>query len=147
MSVDVRNAGLAAGLARSERKVWRDVVPRAGQGMPRVAAAIFDATGGKGTTSFPLYVDIPKYAVILRAWWVVTTPFTSGTSTAKIAITSLAAGDIKSATVISSAATAGAHVSGLTPFLATSECTLTVTVSVEPLTAGVLELFVEYVQA
>lgn len=136
----------------------------------RVVKVTFDATGGKAIATYPLPIVLPNGAIIQKAWYNVTTTFTSATDAATIALTASSAGDIKAAIAISDATNvwdAGLHaglpgayaertVAGDTAVLdAASQAASwillsankipTVAVAVEALTAGVMDIYIEYV--
>lgn len=137
----------------------------------RVAKATYSvADAGKGSiAAHPMGVIIPSGATITNAFYNVRTTFTSATDAATIALKVLSANDLKAAIAISDASDvwdAGLHgclpgsyaeatVAGDTAILdaarkaasyilTTSNVELTLTVAVEALTAGVLDLYVEY---
>ena len=144
-----------------------------------VLRAVYDTgatdSGGisnKTIASNGLGVFIPKNAIIVNAWYDVTTTFTSASDAATIALTLQSAGDLKAAIAISDATNvwdSGIHgtlighyaertVAGDTAILdaaswagsllkSTALRELTATVAVEALTAGKLILFVEYVMS
>jgi len=119
-----------------------------------VARCVFDATAGKTQTAHSLSVVIPDNAIITRAWYDVTTTFTSASDAATIAIHANAANDIVSALAISAGGNiwdAGLH-EGIedgtvsTAIKMTANRTVTATVAGgEDLTAGVLYLYLSYV--
>jgi len=99
-------------------------------------------------------VTLPIYACIVGGFLDVVTLFASATSLAQIAIMALAANDIQTATVITSAPFEAVDLEAITPKANTPESTgikltaakeITVTVSVEALTAGKLTGFLYYV--
>ncbi len=136
------------------------------------AKATFD-TSVVGTTTIAAHglgVFIPSGAIITNAYYNVRTTFTSATDAATIALSILAANDLKAAIAISTTGDvwdAGLHgclpgsyaeatVAGDTAvldaarkaasyILLTSTKEITATVAVEALTAGVVDIFVEYV--
>jgi hypothetical protein len=135
-----------------------------------VAKATFDATDGKGIATHKLDIFIPSGAIVTNAYYNVRTTFTSATDAATIALTVQSAGDLKAAIAISTAGDvwdAGLHgclpgsyaeatVAGDTAILdaarkaasyilTTANRQVTAAVAVEALTAGVLDVFVEYV--
>lgn len=136
----------------------------------RVAKVTFDATSGAAIAAHTTGLVIPKGAIITRAYYNVRTTFTDGASdTATIALHLQSAGDLKAAIAISDATNvwdSGLH--GCLPgnwaldgnaltaiamaagkagseILLTANRTLTVTVAVAALTAGVMDIYVEYV--
>lgn len=127
-----------------------------GLGASTIARATFDATGGLVIAAYPLGVTLPANAWITRAYYEVTTTFTSaGADAGTIAIHAEGANDIVTATAIS----AGGNIwdddnllkdtiidNTIAAMIKTSVAReLTATVAVQNLTAGVLILFVEYV--
>lgn len=148
-------------------------VPYVGNQMKQIAVATFNpsaVTGDRSIGAHGLGVYIPINAIIVNAYYDVITTFTSATDAATIALKSEAAGDLKAAIAISDASNvwdAGLHgclpgsyaeatVAGDTAILdaarkagsfikMTAERELTATVAVEALTAGKLNIFVEYV--
>ena len=160
MSQPNKNTTLASILAKPERKVWRrSMVPMPGQGVPRIAVGVFDATGGKAIGSYDLGIHVPIGAVVLRAWYVVVTTFTSsGADAGTIAMSCETASpaDLVVAIAISDGSNpwdSGSGVPALynitlgAPIVTTAERALTAAVAVDKLLTGVLHLFVEYVQA
>jgi len=141
----------------------------------RVAKATFDATGGKAIGSYGTGIVIPKGAVVTDCYYNVTTTFTTASADAgTIALTIASAGDVKAAIAVSAAGDvwdAGIHCGLIgspavgsdastlnagtallytakkaASFLALSaNKELTVTVATQALTAGVMDIFVEYV--
>ena len=149
-------------------------VPYVGNQVRQIAVATFDPssnTSQRAVGSYGLGVYIPINAIITNAWYDVITTFTSaGADAGTIALTSQSAGDLKAAIAISDATNvwdagirgclpgsyAEATVAGDTAVLdaarkaasyvkTTAERELTATVAVQALTAGKLNLFVEYV--
>jgi hypothetical protein len=136
-----------------------------------VIKATFDATGGKAIAAHKLGVVIPAGAIIVNSYYNVRTTFTSATDAGTIALsTGEGAGDLKAAIAISAAGDvydAGLHgnlpgsyaeatVAGDTAILdaarkaasfilTTANRELIATVAVEALTAGVLDVYIEYV--
>lgn len=139
----------------------------------RVAKVTFDATSGATIASHGTGLVIPKGAIVKDVFYNVRTTFTDGASdTATIALTLQSAGDIKAAISVAAAGNvwdAGVH-AGLigSPVLGTNAADgdtaiefaavrsasylaltanreLTVTVAVAALTAGVMDIYVEYV--
>jgi hypothetical protein len=115
-------------------------------------------------------VFIPKNAIIVNSYYNVTTTFTSATDAATLALSVVSAGDLKAAMAISDATNvwdAGAHgnlpgsyaeatVAGDTAVLDAARKAasfivmaankeVTVAVAVEALTAGAMDIFIEYV--
>lgn len=141
----------------------------------RVAKVTFDATDGSTIASHRTGLVIPKGALVTDCYYVVRTTFTDGsTDAATIALTLQSAGDIKAAIAISDATNvydAGVHCGLLgspavgsnastldagtallytakkasSLLLLTANRELTVTVAVAALTAGIMDIFVEYV--
>jgi hypothetical protein len=139
----------------------------------KIAKVSFDPSGDstvRGIASHNLKLALPDNAIITNAWYDVTTTFTSATDAATIALTVNSAGDLKAAIAISAAGDvydagirgclpgsyAERTVAGDTAVLdaaskAASYIKLTAvrevvaTVAVEALTAGKLDLFIEYV--
>lgn len=137
----------------------------------RVAKFTFDATSGKVIAAHPLNdAVIPSGAIITNAYYNVRTTFTSSSDAATIALKIAGTGDLKAAIAISDASNvwdAGLHgclpgsyaertVAGDTAILdaasksasyilTTSSAPPVLTVAVEDLTAGVLDLYIEYV--
>lgn len=119
--------------------------------------AALDSSGVANTTiaTHGLGVYLPDKAVITRAWYQVKTTFTSATDAATIALQANSANDLKSAIAISNVANAwdagiidGVPVdTAATRVALTAERELKAVVAVEVLTAGKLNLFVEYVIA
>ena len=131
-----------------------------GLSVKKVAQAIFDTAGtdssGVANTTIAAHgtgVYLPDNAVITRTWFEVLTTFTSATDAATLAVSALAANDIKSAVAISDAGnpwdagyTEGIQAGAAANFIKLSaEKELVVTVAVEALTAGKLIIFAEYV--
>jgi hypothetical protein len=141
----------------------------------RIVKARFDATGGKAVASYGLGVHIPSGAVVTDAYYVVRTTFTTAAADAgTIALTIQSAGDVKAAIAVSDATNvwdAGIH-AGLigSPAVGSNASTLdagtaiiysarkaaslllttavrevTATVATQDLTAGILDLYIEYV--
>ncbi len=136
----------------------------------KVAKATFDATSGKAIATHKLDIFIPSGAIIVNAYYNVRTTFTSATDAATIALSAEGAGDLKAAIAISTAGDvwdaalhgclpgsyAEATVAGDTAILdaarkagsyvlTTAVRQVTAAVAVEALTAGVLDLYIEYV--
>lgn len=141
----------------------------------RVAKATFDATGGKATGSYGTGLIIPKGAIVTDCFYNVRTTFTTASADAgTIALTIQSAGDVKAAIAVSDATNvwdAGLHCGLLgSPAVGSNASTLdagtallysakkasslllltanrevTVTVATQALTAGVMDIFVEYV--
>lgn len=135
-----------------------------------VVKATFDATAGSpvSTAGVGLGVFIPNGAIITNAYYNVGTTFTSSTDAATIALQANSAGDLKAAIAISASGDvydAGVH--GCLPgnfaldgnaltaiamaaarsasyIVMTANRELKAVVAVEALTAGTLDLFVEY---
>lgn len=135
--------------------------------------AAVDSTGAPNTTiaAHGLGVILPKGAIITNAYYDVVTTFTSATDAATLAIKAQGANDMVSAIAISDATNvwdAGIHGTlQMSPALGadaahdtalevialqaalmlklTADRELTITVAVEALTAGKLNLYVEYV--
>lgn len=119
-----------------------------------VAVGTFDATGGKNIGAYSMGAKVPAKAMITRAWYKVTTTFTSaGADAGTIAIHAESADDIVAAIAISNGGNpwdAGKHEgieidTAATAVETTADRTLTVTVGAQNLTAGKLVLWVEYV--
>lgn len=118
----------------------------------RVQPFIFDATGGKAIAAHSLVDDagkaviIPDDSILLFAIYDVTTTFTSANDTGTIALHANSANDIVSAVAINDGGNpwdAGIHatiqvLSAATMVKMTADRTLTATVAVQALTAGVL---------
>ncbi len=119
--------------------------------------AALDSAGvaNSATGSHGLGVYLPTGAIITRAWYQVDTTFTSATDSATIALTANSAGDLKAAVAISDGTNPydagifdGIPVdTAATKIALTAERQLIATVAVTALTAGKLDLFVEYVIA
>lgn len=134
--------------------------------------AVNDSSGASNKTvaSHGLGVYLPTKAIVTRAWTDVITTFTSATSAATIALTMESAGDLVAGIAINSGSSrwnsglggclpgsyAEATVAGDTAILdaarnagsyvkTTAVRELTATVGIEALTAGKLNLYVEYV--
>lgn len=99
-------------------------------------------------------VTLPIHACIVGGFLDCVTIFTSATNMAQIAIMALAANDIQTATVITSAPFEAVDLEAITPKANTPEATgikltaakeITITVTVEALTAGKLTGFLYYV--
>lgn len=145
-----------------------------GNGLVHVATATFDPsanTGERTVAAHTLGVYIPDNAVITRAWYDVVTTFTSANDSATIALHVQGANDLVAAIAISDASNVwdagihgtligypnlgadAAHDSALevaalfagVMLKTTAERQLTATVAVQALTAGKLNLYVEYV--
>lgn len=140
-----------------------------------IVKARFDATAGVTAGSYGLGVFVPSGAIVTDAYYVVRTTFTSaGADAGTIALTCQSAGDIKAAIAISDATNVwdagihcgligspavGSNASTLDAgtailysakkasslLLTTADRELTVTVATQSLTAGVMDIFVEYV--
>ena len=127
------------------------------------AINITAATGGGTHTlkknvfgQIPLGVSIPDDAIVTRTFYQVLTTFTDGdTDAATIGLQIQSSGDIVASKAISATGDvwdAGAPVSGLidntiAKFLKlTAERALLMTVAVAPITAGKIDVFVEYVE-
>jgi len=138
-----------------------------------VVKATFDATavgaGSINTAGYGLGVFIPSGAIVTNAFYNVRTTFTSSTDAATIALQLVSAGDLKAAIAISDATNvwdSGLH--GLLPgsyaeatvagdtavldaarkaasyILLAANKEIRAVVAVEALTAGVLDVYVEY---
>lgn len=132
----------------------------------------YDSSGAANTTvaAHGLGVYLPAKAIIINAWTDIPTAFTSGTSAATIALKAEATGDLVAAVAINSGTSrwaaglggclpgsyAEAAVAGDTAILdaarkaasyvkTTAVRELTATVAVEALTAGKMNIYVEYV--
>lgn len=136
---------------------------------PRIAQAVFDATGGKATGAHGLGVYIPDNAIIIDAWIDVVTTFTTADDSGTIALSVQSANDIVAAIAISNASnvwdagirgtkigtisldgnalTQIAHGAAKAAAMIklTAERELTATVATQDLTAGKLVLYVKYV--
>ena len=123
-----------------------------------VARCVFDATAGKTQTAHSLSVVIPDNAIITRAWYDVTTTFTSAGDLATIALHVEGANDIVTATAINAGGDIWDAPAGPWNALDTivdgtlaayikmgANRTVTATVATEDLTAGVLYLYLSYV--
>lgn len=116
-----------------------------------VAQATLDATGGQAQGTVNLGVSLPKDAVVTRSWLEVTTSFTSGgAATVALGIATDDATGILGATAM--AGLAAGFVEGVQDGTAanfstktTAERELIATIATADLTAGKLNLFVEYV--
>lgn len=140
----------------------------------RVAKATFDATGGKAAAAYGTGLIIPKGAIVTDCFYNVRTTFTTANDSGTIALHIQGAGDVKAAIAISDGGNvwdAGLHCGLLgSPAVGSNASTLdagtaliysarkasslllltakrevTVTVAVQDLTAGVMDIFVEYV--
>lgn len=147
---------------------------QAGLGVREVAMATFDPSGNsaqRAIGSHNLGVYIPAKAIITNVWYDVITTFASATDAATIALTAQSAGDLVAAAAISAAGDIfdagirGTKVSNFaldgnaltqvgmaaaeaaTFIKTTAERQLVATVAVEALTAGKMNIFVEYVQS
>lgn len=138
---------------RIERDGSRSVYK--GQHTREMATASYDVTGGDDGTvgAHGLGVYIPDNAVITNAIVDVVTTFTDGASdTATIALSAQSANDLVSAVAISNGANpwdAGIHAgvpdgAAANAVKTTAERELTATVATAALTAGKLNIFVEY---
>lgn len=121
----------------------------------RCLLGIFDATAGKDAGSYSIACALPSKAIVTRVDYEVTTTFTSATDAGTIALTLQGAGDLIVAAAISVGTAFDAAVpkvtlcSGATAayIKCTAARTLTATVAVEALTAGVMRVYAEYVQS
>lgn len=149
------------------RSVFQDMVAGfenadAAFGVKKTVKATFDPsanTSQRAIGAHGLGVLLPDNAVIVRSWYRVATTFTSATDAATIALgvpTDGSGAGIKAAVAISNGANPydAGNVEGLQTGATsafhvqlTAERELTATVAVEALTAGKLELFVDYVVA
>ena len=141
----------------------------------RVAKVTFDATGGKAIASYGTGLVIPKGAIVTDCYYNVKTTFTTASADAgTIALTIASDGDVKAAIAVSDASdvwdagihcgligspAVGSNASTLDAgtaliytarkasslLLLTENKELTVTVATQALTAGVMDIFVEYV--
>ena len=141
----------------------------------RVAKVTFDATGGKAIASYGTGLVIPKDAIVTDCYYNVKTTFTTASDDAgTIALTIASDGDVKAAIAVSDASdvwdagihcgligspAVGSNASTLDAgtaliytarkasslLLLTANKELTVTVATQALTAGVMDIFVEYV--
>lgn len=141
----------------------------------RVVKATFDATDGKAIASYGTGVVLPKGAVVTDCYYNVRTTFTTASADAgTIALTIQSAGDVKAAIAVSDASNVwdagihcgligspavGSNASTLDAgtallytakkasslLLLTANRELTVTVATQALTAGGMDIFVEYV--
>lgn len=139
----------------------------------KVVKATFDATSGKAIAAHNLGVYIPTGAIITNAFFDVRTTFTSAGDTATIALSVEGADDLVAAiaindvsnlwdagvqgTLAGSAALSVFHASNNPTAIqmadsisdsyikTTADRALTATVATQALTAGVLDLYVEYV--
>lgn len=145
---------------------------REGTVVRELAVATYDVSGGDSGTvaAHGLGVYLPDNAVIINAWVDVITTFTSATDAATIALKVEGAGDLTAAIAISDASNvwdggihgclpgsyAEATVAGDTAILdaarkaasyvkTTAVREITATVAVEALTAGKMNVYVEYV--
>lgn len=150
------------------------IVPYVGNQARHIAMATFDPsanTGERTVAAHGLGVYIPSKAIITNAWYDVITTFTTASAdSGTIALSVEGAGDLKAAIAVSAAGDvwdagirgclpgsyAEATVAGDTAVLdaarkaasyvkTTAERELTATVATAALTAGKLNLFVEYV--
>jgi hypothetical protein len=146
-------------------------VMRAGGTVPKVAVATYDVSGGDSgaTAAHGLGVYIPDNAIITRAWVDVVTTFADGASdSATIALSVQGAGDLVAAIAISNASNvwdagvrgtkvgafaldgnaltqvAMAAAGAATLIKTTAVREITATVATAALTAGKLNVFVEY---
>jgi len=118
-----------------------------------VARVEFDVGAGKIVAAYGLENKVPDNSIIVHTWYDVVTPFTSGTSTATVALHAEGADDIVAAIAINDVSTpwaAGMH-DGIQDGTAanmiktTAAREITATVGVESLTAGKLFLYTTYV--
>ena len=138
----------------------------------RVAKARFDATAGKAAGAYGTGLRLPKGAIVTDCYYNVITTFTTANDSGTIALHIQSAGDVKAAIAISAAGDvydAGLHC-GLvgSPAVGSNASTLdagtallytakkasslllltanrevTVTVAIQDLTAGVMDIYVE----
>ena len=140
----------------------------------RVAKATFDATGGKAIGAYGTGLRLPKGAIVTDCFYNVRTTFTTANDSGTIALHVQSANDIKAAIAISAAGdvwdaglrcgllgspAVGSNASTLDAgtallytakkasslLLLTANREVTVTVAVQDLTAGVMDIYVEYV--
>lgn len=146
---------ISDGVARKNFS-FEDVTPTAN--LLKVAKATFDATDGVDVGDVSLGVTIPSGAVVVHSLIKISTTFTSaGTETtdkATIAVTLASAGDIASATAIEAEGDAwDAKLKNGTPVIGTATSAISlsadktpkVTVGVEALTAGKMDIYLFYV--
>lgn len=115
--------------------------------------AQFDATGGKKIATYNTGIVLPDNAVVTKVWYDVLTTFASAGDTATVAISSESANDLVTATAINAVGDvwdAGIHAgiptgAASTFVKMTSNRNVTLTVAVQSLQSGKLQLFVEYV--
>jgi hypothetical protein len=122
----------------------------------RCLLGIFNATAGKDIGSYSIACALPSKAIVTKVDYEVITTFTSATDAATIALTLQTAGDVVAATAIETAgdawdaaAPAATIIDGSVDeyIKCTAARTLTATVAVEALTAGVMRVYAEYVQS
>jgi hypothetical protein len=122
----------------------------------RCLLGVFDATAGKAVGAYTIACALPSKAIVTNVFAEVITTFTSAADDATIALSLQAADDVVAAAAIKTAGDAwdaGAPVAtkidgAVAKFLkCTAARTLTATVAVEDLTAGVLRVYADYVQS
>jgi hypothetical protein len=129
---------------------------RPGNNVCEVAVATFDPSANAAQRTIATHglgVFLPANAVITRSWYDVVTTFTSATDAATIALQAETANDVKAAIAISNGANAwdAGRVEGVSTGTTanmrktTTERQLSAVVANEALTAGKLNLYVEYV--
>lgn len=147
------------GMLKDINDNFADIMPVGtdyGNGVLRVARALFDATGGKATGAHNTGVTIPAGAIIVGGFVKVNTTFTDGdTDAATIAIHTKTANDIITATAISSGTSWDAGKKAIVPKANTPESTgidlaaatpIVVTVAGVALTAGKMNIYLYYVE-
>jgi len=134
----------------------------AGLGVLRVARYLFDTAGddangvsNKTAAAHPTGVVLPAHAIVVGGFFDVNTVFTSAANTAQIAIHVVAANDVQTAAAVSGAPYSTIGRKAIVPKANTPESTslkttvdsaITLTVSVQALTAGKLTGYLYYVE-
>ena len=120
-----------------------------------VVKATFDPSGDATKRVIAAHssgVFIPANAIITKSMYDVLTTFTSATDAGEIAVSVASAGDIKAATAISTGTTydniaalvAGTPISAATAIKLSVDKEVIFTTTVEALTAGKLDFYIEY---
>ena len=120
-----------------------------------VVKATFDPSGDATKRVIAAHssgVFIPAGAIIMKSMYDVLTTFTSATDAGEIAVSVASANDIKTATAISTGTTydnvaalvAGTPISAATAIKLSADKEVIFTTTVEALTAGKLDFYIEY---
>lgn len=147
--VTISNTGVTAIGAGKVLESMLNPLSSSGLNALRVASAVYDfAVQGGTQAAFSLGVALPAKSTIIRSWIYVKTQLVGASST--MAFSCETANNIKTATDLTGSA-AGAYIEGASTGASTafkdivSACNITATIATANLTAGKLDVYVQYV--